>query len=236
MTCHDSLVSLPWGFREADSETNPTCTSHIAQGPPIHGHCGRSRRKRLFAQRNLSAPTNPGGSCALAKPLSTADIGIQLLMDSTVSLQEIEARITARVFAALHNPERSPMVGAALHAARISEALPLRCEALPLRCADLNCCLSYRAPLPRPARSSCTARTCPTRGPDRPPARLFLGLLSSAPDTCSCADLSVSSKSQAREAIIFPSEEIFLSVQTERQLASMHFGQCALRLPQGLRA
>jgi hypothetical protein len=30
-------------------------------------------------------------------PLTTADIGIQLLMDGTVSLQEIKARITARV-------------------------------------------------------------------------------------------------------------------------------------------
>jgi len=29
-------------------------------------------------------------------PLTTADIGIQLLMDSTVSLREIKARITAR--------------------------------------------------------------------------------------------------------------------------------------------
>jgi hypothetical protein len=29
--------------------------------------------------------------------LTTADIGTQLLMDSTDSLQEIEARITARV-------------------------------------------------------------------------------------------------------------------------------------------
>jgi hypothetical protein len=81
----------------------------------------------------------------LAKPLTTADIGIQLLMDSTVCLQETETRITPRVFAAVHNPERSPLVGAALHAARISEALPLRC-------ADVNCCLTYRAPLPRPAR------------------------------------------------------------------------------------
>jgi hypothetical protein len=46
--------------------------------------------------------------------LTTADIGIQLLMDSTVSLQEIEARITARVFAAVHHPERGPAVRAVL--------------------------------------------------------------------------------------------------------------------------
>jgi hypothetical protein len=57
---------------------------------------------------------NPVDSCPLAMPLTTADIGIQLLMDSTVSLQEIEARITARVFAAVHHPERGPAVRAVL--------------------------------------------------------------------------------------------------------------------------
>jgi hypothetical protein len=46
--------------------------------------------------------------------LMTADIGIQLLMDSTANLQEIEARITARVFAAVHQPERGPAVRAVL--------------------------------------------------------------------------------------------------------------------------
>ena len=49
---------------------------------------------------------NPEGSCVLAMPLTTADIGTQLLMDSTVNLQEIEARITARVFAVVNQPER----------------------------------------------------------------------------------------------------------------------------------
>jgi hypothetical protein len=39
-------------------------------------------------------------------PLTTADVSVQLLMDSTVSLQEIEAHITARVFEAVHHPER----------------------------------------------------------------------------------------------------------------------------------
>ena len=47
-------------------------------------------------------------------PLTTADIGIQLLMDSTVSLQEIEARLTALVFSAVHHPERGPAVRAVL--------------------------------------------------------------------------------------------------------------------------
>jgi|LakMenE18May11ns_1017448.scaffolds.fasta_scaffold9316673_2 hypothetical protein len=46
--------------------------------------------------------------------LTTADIGTQLLMDSTDSLQEIEARITARVFEAVHQPDRGPAVPAVL--------------------------------------------------------------------------------------------------------------------------
>jgi hypothetical protein len=46
--------------------------------------------------------------------LTTADNGTQLLMDSTDSLQEIEARITARVFEAMHQPERGPAVPAVL--------------------------------------------------------------------------------------------------------------------------
>jgi len=47
-------------------------------------------------------------------PHTTADIGIQLLMNSTVSLQENEARITARVFATVHHPEGGPAVRAVL--------------------------------------------------------------------------------------------------------------------------
>ena len=62
----------------------------------------------------MSGAGNPVGSCVLAMPLTTADIGTQLLMDSTVNLQEIEARITARVFAAVHQPERGPVVRAVL--------------------------------------------------------------------------------------------------------------------------
>lgn len=62
----------------------------------------------------LNAPGNPDASCLLAMPLTTADIGTQLLMDSTVNLQEIEARMTARVFAAVHHPERGPAVRAVL--------------------------------------------------------------------------------------------------------------------------
>jgi hypothetical protein len=47
-------------------------------------------------------------------PLTTAYIGIQLLMDSMVSLQEFEARLSARVFAAVQHPERGPAVRAVL--------------------------------------------------------------------------------------------------------------------------
>ncbi|MEA5392120.1 hypothetical protein VB738_12710 [Cyanobium gracile UHCC 0139] len=42
--------------------------------------------------------------------LTTADIGIQLLMDPTAALQEIEARMTARAFGAVHDPEQGPAV------------------------------------------------------------------------------------------------------------------------------
>jgi hypothetical protein len=43
-------------------------------------------------------------------PLSTAIISIQHLTDTTTALQEIEARMTARAFAAVHNPEQGPAV------------------------------------------------------------------------------------------------------------------------------
>jgi hypothetical protein len=43
-------------------------------------------------------------------PLTTADIGIQLLMDTTGTLQEIEACMTARALGAAHNPEQGPAV------------------------------------------------------------------------------------------------------------------------------
>ena len=62
----------------------------------------------------MTGTGNPGGCSPLAMPLTTADIGIQRLMYSTVSLQEIEARLTARLFAAMHQPERGPAVRALL--------------------------------------------------------------------------------------------------------------------------
>ncbi|AFY27356.1 hypothetical protein [Cyanobium gracile] len=43
-------------------------------------------------------------------PFSTADISIQLLMNTTNTFQEIESRMTARAFGAVHNPEKGPEV------------------------------------------------------------------------------------------------------------------------------
>jgi hypothetical protein len=45
---------------------------------------------------------------AQAMSLSTAYISIQLLMDTTNALQEIESRVTARAFAAVMNPSNGP--------------------------------------------------------------------------------------------------------------------------------
>ncbi len=53
--------------------------------------------------------------------LSTADISIQLLMDTTSALQEIESRITSRAFAAVHSPEQGPAVRQTI--ARLLEVL-----------------------------------------------------------------------------------------------------------------
>jgi len=50
----------------------------------------------------LTASVNPKTSCVLATPLTTAEIGTQLLMDSKVNLQQIAARITAGGSAAVH--------------------------------------------------------------------------------------------------------------------------------------
>ncbi len=47
-------------------------------------------------------------------PLTIADISIQLLMDTTSALQEIETRMTARAFTAVHNPEQGPAVSQVL--------------------------------------------------------------------------------------------------------------------------
>jgi len=47
---------------------------------------------------------------AIAMTLSTADISIQLLMDTMNALQEIESRVTARTFAAVMDPTKGPEV------------------------------------------------------------------------------------------------------------------------------
>ena len=46
---------------------------------------------------------------AMAMTLSTADISIQLLMD-TMNALEIESRVTARTFAAVMDPTKGPEV------------------------------------------------------------------------------------------------------------------------------
>ena len=42
--------------------------------------------------------------------LTTADISIQLLMEVSNGLSEIHDRLTARTFAAVHNPTQGPEV------------------------------------------------------------------------------------------------------------------------------
>jgi hypothetical protein len=42
--------------------------------------------------------------------LSSADISIQLLMDTMIALQEIESRVTARAFGAVMEPTKGPAV------------------------------------------------------------------------------------------------------------------------------
>ena len=43
-------------------------------------------------------------------PFTTAEIGIELLMDVTNALTEIHDRMTPRTFAAVYNPEQGPEV------------------------------------------------------------------------------------------------------------------------------
>lgn len=47
-------------------------------------------------------------------PLTTGSPAIELLMDTTTALQEIEARVTARAFQAVHHPEQGPELRAVL--------------------------------------------------------------------------------------------------------------------------
>lgn len=47
-------------------------------------------------------------------PLSTADISIQLLIDTTSALEEITSRINARTFSAVMDPTKGPAVREAI--------------------------------------------------------------------------------------------------------------------------
>lgn len=49
-------------------------------------------------------------AAAMGMTFSTADISIQLLMDTMNALQEIESRVTARAFAAVMDPTKGPEV------------------------------------------------------------------------------------------------------------------------------
>ncbi len=42
--------------------------------------------------------------------ITTANVSIELLMDTTNALQEIESRVTARAFAAVMDPSKGPAV------------------------------------------------------------------------------------------------------------------------------
>jgi hypothetical protein len=61
---------------------------------------GRLHLPILVVKARFSGPQSGAGNPADSRPipiaLTTAGIGIQLLMDTTAALQEIEARITAR--------------------------------------------------------------------------------------------------------------------------------------------
>lgn len=50
--------------------------------------------------------------CPGPMPLTTADLSIQLLIDVTASLEEIQSRIHARAFAAVMDPPKGPAVRA----------------------------------------------------------------------------------------------------------------------------
>jgi len=65
-------------------------------------------------------------SSGLVHEFSTADISIQLLMDTTAALQEIESRVTARAFAAVMDPTKGPAVRELLErlAAVLDEGIP----------------------------------------------------------------------------------------------------------------
>jgi hypothetical protein len=60
-------------------------------------------------------------------PFTTGDISIQLLMDTTAALQEIEARMSTHAFGAVHIPDQAPAVR------HLLELLPAMDPAQPVR-------------------------------------------------------------------------------------------------------
>jgi hypothetical protein len=90
-------------------------------------------------------------------PLTTADIGIELLMDVTNGLAEIRDRITAREFAAVHNPEQGPEVRRVLEElleVLVRKALIELIRSMQSRWASHTCSLKTTR-LTRPAVNIC---------------------------------------------------------------------------------
>lgn len=84
----------------ADSETRQNTDGPRLYRPALAHWPEALGRLRLYVHVSGARPI----------PFSTADISIQLLMDTTNTLQEIESRMTARAFGAVHNPEKGPEV------------------------------------------------------------------------------------------------------------------------------
>ena len=59
-------------------------------------------------------------------PLTTSDISISLLMDTSVAIEEIQARIHARAFAAVMDPTKGTAVPLRLHPPPASPAEPVQ--------------------------------------------------------------------------------------------------------------
>lgn len=121
-----------WRNELAPEETSPTLGVTLEETEPMlwirDGRPGRPKdgsdkpegldvqrlEGRLLAWVAYDDPTGARweglGTRFSPMPFSTADISIQLLMDTTTTLQEIESRMTARAFGAVHNPEKGPEV------------------------------------------------------------------------------------------------------------------------------
>ncbi len=120
----DGLVGSPLqGNHPSGATALRRCHAHA----PKHASASNLQRQRLLQQlvhvspsslllwvadRRRDAGSSPCLSDGLAPsssmPFSTADSSIQLLRDTTNTLQEIESRMTARAFGAVHNPEKGP--------------------------------------------------------------------------------------------------------------------------------